>query len=549
MLKIRNLHVSFGKAEILRGIDLDLDAGDVISLVGESGAGKTTLALTIMGLCRGAVSGEISFQGKEMLRISQDEYRNMRGHEIAMVFQNVEDALDPVYRIEDQIAESILCHSKMKNEMLKERVSGLLTTVGLSHEKGRSYPHQLSGGERQRVLIAMALANDPGLLILDEPTASLDALTKADIMKLFASAMSGRISMVITHDISLASRLSEQMAVLYDGRIVELGKTREIVRNPRHPYTRGLMRSFPGITTTKDLQGIPGQMVRGLSGCPFRQRCTQHIEVCERLVPELLEMFGRHIACHRGGIVPLLQVQGISKRFDSFMALKDIDLTVYEGETMAIVGESGSGKTTLSKIIMGIFREDSGTISLDGEKAGTRDAQFYRKVQMVFQNPRESISHRMNVLDAVLEPLQVQKLGSRDEQQKRAIDAIRNVELPVDHDFLARYPHQLSGGELQRVAIARALVLGPKLLIADEPTSALDPSVQAKILKLLMNLQEKMGLSILFVTHDIALARKVSDKMAVMQKGQIVEMGATNEVLGNPRHPYSIKLIECLYGK
>lgn len=548
MLRIRNLHVSFGKFEILRGINLELDKGDVISLVGESGAGKTTLALAIMGLSGGAVSGEISFQGKELLRISEDEYRNMRGHEIAMVFQNVEDALDPVYRIEDQIAESILCHSKMKNGILKERVSELLTTVGLSHEKGRSYPHQLSGGERQRVLIAMALANDPGLLILDEPTASLDALTKADIMKLFASAMSGRISLIITHDISLASRLSEQMAVLYDGRIVELGKTREIVRNPRHPYTRGLMRSFPSITATKDLQGIVGQMVRGLSGCPFRQRCTQHIDICERLVPELLEASGRHIACHRGGIVPLLQLQGISKCFDSFTALKDIDLTVYEGETMAIVGESGSGKTTLSKIIMGIFREDSGTICLDGEKTGTRDAQFYRKVQMVFQNPRESISHRMNVLDAVLEPLQVQKLAGKDEQQKRAIEAIKNVELPVDHDFLSRYPHQLSGGELQRVAIARALVLGPKLLIADEPTSALDPSVQAKILKLLMNLQEKMGLSILFVTHDIALARKVSDKMAVMKKGQIVETGATNEVLENPGHPYSKKLIECLYG-
>ncbi|MFZ2470606.1 MAG: ABC transporter ATP-binding protein [Methanothrix sp.] len=547
MLRIRNLRVSFGKTEILRGIDLDLVPGDSISLVGESGTGKTTLALTLMGLHGGTASGAIQFQERDLLKISPDEYRKMRGLDMAMVFQNVEDALDPVYRVKDQIAETILNHSRPETSLLDERVSRLLSSVGLSLEKGRNYPHQLSGGERQRVLIAMAIANDPDLLILDEPTASLDALTKADIMSLFASAMSGRISLVITHDISLASRLTEQMAVLYAGRIVELGRAEEIVKNPRHPYTRGLIRSFPGMTTTKDLQGIPGQMAHGLPGCPFQQRCTQHIEICERLVPELVQLDGRLIACHRGGIVPLLQIRGLSKRFDSFAALQGIDLTLYEGETMAIVGESGSGKTTLSKIIMGLCDQDAGEIHLDGKKVGKRDAQFYRMVQMIFQNPKESVSHRMNILDAVMEPLVVQRVGSRQDQRERAIDAIKCVELPYDNDFLARYPHQLSGGEVQRVAIARALALGPKLLIADEPTSALDPSVQAKILKLLMNLQEKMGLAMLFVTHDIALARKVSDRMAVMLKGRIVETGATNEILSNPEHPYTRRLVECVY--
>ncbi|RQW81398.1 MAG: ABC transporter ATP-binding protein [Methanothrix sp.] len=548
MLRIRNLRVSFGKTEILRGINLDLVPGDSISLVGESGAGKTTLALTLMGLHGGTASGEIQFREKDLLKISADEYRKMRGRDMAMVFQNVEDALDPVYRVKDQIAEAILNHSRPETRLLDERVSRLLSSVGLSPEKGGNYPHQLSGGERQRVLIAMALANDPDLLILDEPTASLDALTKADIIRLFASAMSGRISLVITHDISLASQLTEQMAVLYAGRIVELGKTEDMVRNPRHPYTRGLIRSFPGMATTKDLQGIPGQMAHGLPGCPFHRRCTQHIEICDRLMPELVQQDRRLIACHRGGIVPLLQMQALSKRFGSFAALQGIDLTLFEGETVALVGESGSGKTTLSKIIMGLYDQDAGEIRLDGKKIGKRDAQFYRMVQMIFQNPKESVSHRMNILDAVIEPLQVQRIGSKEEQRERAIDTVKLVELPHDDDFLARYPHQLSGGEVQRVAIARALVLGPKLLIADEPTSALDPSVQAKILKLLMNLQEKMGLAILFVTHDIALARKVSDRMAVMLKGRIVEAGPTHEVLSHPTHPYTKRLVECASG-
>ncbi|MDD1754981.1 MAG: ABC transporter ATP-binding protein [Methanothrix sp.] len=548
MLRIRNLRVSFGKTEILRGINLDLVPGDSISLVGESGAGKTTLALTLMGLHGGTASGEIQFREKDLLKISADEYRKMRGRDMAMVFQNVEDALDPVYRAKDQIAEAILNHSRPETRLLDERVSRLLSSVGLGPEKGGNYPHQLSGGERQRVLIAMALANDPDLLILDEPTASLDALTKADIMRLFASAMSGRISLVITHDISLASQLTELMAVLYAGKIVELGRTQEMVRNPRHPYTRGLIRSFPGMSTTKDLQGIPGQMAHGLPGCPFHRRCTQHIEICERLVPELVQQDERLIACHRGGIVPLLQTRRISKSFASYSALQDIDLTLFEGETVSLVGESGSGKTTLSKIIMGLYDQDAGEIHLDGKKIGKRDAQFYRMVQMIFQNPKESVSHRMNILDAVTEPLQVQRIGNKEEQRERAIDAIKRAQLPHDDDFLARYPHQLSGGEVQRAAIARALVLGPKLLIADEPTSALDPSVQAKILKLLMNLQENMGLAILFVTHDIALARKVSDRMAVMLKGRIVESGPTHEVLSHPTHPYTKRLVQCASG-
>jgi peptide/nickel transport system ATP-binding protein len=548
-LNIRDLKVSFGKTQVLRGVDLHLESGDCLALVGESGGGKTTLGLAIMGLARGSASGEISFQGKDLLKISQEDLRELRGREIAMVFQNVEDALDPVQQIKDQIAEAIMVHRSISAKNAGDVAAMHLLSVGLDIEKAVLFPHQLSGGEKQRVLIAMALVNNPDLLILDEPTASLDALTKADIIGLFRSAILGRICIVITHDLSLAASLAEKIAVLYAGRIMEMGRTEDLLRNPRHPYTRGLIRSYPAMTATKDLQGILGRMMHGLPGCPFHERCTQRIDICSLQVPPQLEKDGRIIACHRGGIVPLLEIENLSLAFDSHSALLDVSLSLNEGETLALVGESGSGKTTLSKVIMGLYEADTGAVILVGRRVIKWDCEFYSRVQMIFQNPKESVSHRMNVLDAVLEPLQVQRIGSHEARLKRAKEVLELVELPFDDDFLKRYPHELSGGEVQRVAIARALALGPKLLIADEPTSALDPSIQAKILKLLMSLQDKMGLAMLFITHDIALARKVSDRMAVMRKGRIVEEGATNEILINPRHAYTRRLVDCASGR
>ena len=542
MLSIRGLEVSVGRTEILRGIDLDIDKGDCLAIIGESGAGKSTLGLSIMGLLSsGTVKGEVLLNGRDLLQLNEDELRRLRGGEMAMVFQNIEDALDPVQRAGDQIIEAISIHRKASSS---EEMRRLLLAVGLGAEKAESYPHQLSGGEKQRVCIAMALANDPDLIILDEPTASLDAMTKMDIIHLLQSALHGRMALLITHDISLAQRLANRLAVLYAGRIMEVGDTSQILSSPTHPYTRGLVRSYPAICRAKDLQGIPGMMRHGLAGCPFHDRCTQRIEICKTEVPLLEEVRGRLVACHRGGIVPLLEVRELSVSFGSYPALSGVDLTLYEGETLAVVGESGSGKTTLSKAIMGLCQEGSGEIFLEGERVGKRDASFYSRVQMVFQNPKESVSHRMTVLDAVLEPLNVMQRGSPEERVARAKQVLRQAELPVNDRFLAKYPHQLSGGEVQRVAIARALALRPKLLIADEPTSALDPSVQAKILKLLLNLQERMGLGILLVTHDIAVARKVSDRIVVLLKGRIVEEGATDEILIGASHPYTQTLIE-----
>ncbi len=545
MLEISDLKVSYDRTEILRGVDLDLLRGDSLAIIGESGAGKTTLGLAVMGLLDARASGRILLDGKDILSLDERERRKMRGKEMAMVFQNVEDALDPLMTVYDQVEEAISTHlEKGDIQDVGDRVNGLLGSVGLKMEKGGSFPHQLSGGEKQRALIAMALANDPQVLILDEPTASLDAVSKADIIGLLRKRIREKIVLVITHDISTAAKLAERMAVLYAGRIVELGETKDLLENPRHPYTRGLIRSSPNMTTTKDLQGIPGRMVPGVPGCPFSDRCTQRIDRCRREVPKLTDAGGRMIACHRGGIVPLLELSGVRTSFGDFAAVDGVDLTLFEGETIALVGESGSGKTTLAKTVIGLFEHAEGEIRLEGEPLLRRDRDFYKKVQMIYQNPKESISHRMNVLDAVIEPLAVQKVGSpaeRIEIVKRVLD---EVELPPDDLFLKKYPHQISGGEAQRVAIARALVLNPKLLIADEPTSSLDASAQAKILKLLLNLQEKRGLAILFITHDIAIARKVSDRMAVMLRGKIVEEGTTGEVTTNPVHPYTMKLLE-----
>jgi len=541
MLDIEGLKVSFGEREVLKGVDIHLERGDALSIIGESGAGKTTLAMSIMGLLNGGCSGRIVLQGRDILEMEESRRREIRGDVMAMVFQNVEDALDPVYTISDQIEEAILVHHPMDKDRLRLRVDHLLIQVGLSREKGDAYPHQLSGGERQRALIAMALANDPQVLILDEPTASLDAMTKAEILGLLRESMRDRIGLVVTHDISAASRISNRMAVLYSGRILEMGDTKEVLARPLHPYTRGLLRSSPNMITTKDLQGIPGRMNPGVKGCPFHPRCTQHLDRCTRETPMLRAVGGRMIACHRGGIVPLLEVRGLCRSFGPLKAVDGVDLNLCEGETLALVGQSGSGKTTLARMIMGLTRPDSGEIRLEGEPLGARSKEFYRRVQMIYQNPRESISHRMNVAEAIMEPLDIQGLGRSREKLERVLD---EVELSSDPEFLNRYSHHLSGGEAQRVAIARALILDPKLLIADEPTSALDSSVQAKILRLLMDLQERRGLAILLVTHDLALARKVSDRMAVMKDGRILEEGLTSDLLASPKHQYTRELME-----
>ncbi|MCD6358434.1 MAG: ABC transporter ATP-binding protein [Dehalococcoidia bacterium] len=548
MLRIEGLNVSYDSERILNGIDLEVKAGETLAIIGESGAGKTTLGLSIMGLLNGNARGRIAFDGVDLLSLSKDEMRELRWNRIAMVFQNDEDVLNPVHTVLGQVLEPMVEHRLKNKEEAEQRASQLLSEAGLSSDKFYAYPYQLSGGEQQRALVAMAWANEPELIILDEPLSSLDAVSRLEMMELLKRMGRGRTILVVTHDITAAANLATSIATMYGGRIVERGATPAVLYNPRHPYTRALLRSYPGMATGKDLQGIKGRMTRGVSGCPFHPRCTQAIEICRREVPLLVKYRERLIACHRGGIIPALSVKGMSKSFGSVKAVDNVSLVIDGGGTLALVGQSGSGKTTLAKAITGIIKADAGDVYLEGEKVSRRGKDFYRRVQMIFQKPGEALSHRLSVLEAVKEPLDIQGIETEAKRINRVKKVLEEVELSTSADFLEEYPHHLSGGELQRVTIARALVLDPQVLIADEPTSFLDSSVQAKILKLLLNLQEQRGLSMLFITHDIAVARKISDRMAVMLGGKIIEEGQSSGILASPAHPYTQSLLKAAQG-
>jgi peptide/nickel transport system ATP-binding protein len=543
LLEIRDLRLSYGGDTVLNGIDLDLADGETLAVIGESGAGKTSLGMSIMRLTEARVQGSIRFKGEDLLSLPDMKLQEIRWNRIAMVFQNVNNVLDPVYCALDQVAEPMVEHNLCNKEEAVVRAKQLLAQFGLTPKRFSAYPHQLSGGEQQRVLLAMAFANDPDLLILDEPLSSLDVTTKEELCALLERMDGRRAKLVMTHDLDTASRLSQRLAVLYGGKIVETGPTQELLRYPKHPYTRALTRAYPNMTRVKDLQGIKGRMSRPVSGCPFHPRCTQAIEICSREMPPLTKSQGRWVACHRGGIITLLSVANLSKSFGSLKAVDSVSLKIEAGETLSLVGQTGSGKTTLAKTIMGLHSPSKGEIYLEGKRVASQGKDFYKRVQMVFQNPGESLSHRLSVLESVVEPLEVQQIGTKEQRREKAARTIGEVDLPQTEAFLNTYPHHLSGGELQRVAIARALVLDPDLLIADEPTAFLDASIGAKIHKLLLNLQEHRGLSLLYITHDIAAARKVSDRIAVMLEGHIIEEGPSNEIVTAPKQAYTRRLL------
>ncbi|MGM0365190.1 MAG: ABC transporter ATP-binding protein [Actinomycetota bacterium] len=518
MLKVNNLNAFYGKKNILRGLSFEAEKGDIISVVGESGTGKTTLALSLMGMlpsqsADARVSGQILFGGMDICRANQQQLRQIRWKKISMVFQNVDNILNPSMSIYQQIGEVL------DGKDNRGKIKGMLETVGFPLQRLDAYPHQLSMGEKQKALVAMAYILDPELVILDEPTSSLDQEAKDSLIEVIKRLSLGKTVLLVTHDLDTAGKLARKSMVLYGGSIIEFGPTKDLFSFPRHPYTRGLVRSYPSLERTKDLQGIRGKPEFVNAGCPFWPRCTQSIEVCRISKPPLLGKGDLKVACHRGGIIPLLKVENISKSYRGLKVLQSVGLKVYEGETVTLLGKSGSGKTTLAKIIMGLLRADSGRVYLENKKVERWDAGFYSRVQMIFQDVRSAVSHRLNVVEAVTEPLLVQAKADRKKMAEEVKKVLAEVELPTDEQFLHSYPHHLSGGELQRVVIARALVLSPKLIIADEPTSSLDASIQAKVLKLLNRIQEERGLGMLFITHDLGVARKVSDRILRLERG------------------------------
>jgi len=574
--------------QALEGVSLELIPGKCLALVGESGSGKTTLGNACMGLLplNAAREGEIKLNNERIDHLEDSVINEIRWEKISMVFQNGAASLNPVHRIVDQVAEPLIQRRHLRRAEAIERACEALEQMGFEHFYYDRYPHQLSGGQVQRALLAMAMIMEPEVIILDEPTSALDALSKNIVAEVIQGAkLNNKSVLLITHDLEFAVHNSDTIEVLYLGQIMETLPSEDLLMRPLHPYTLALGRSYPAMSTTRDLGGIKGDAFYRLvhqhghddkegyrhahiqvpqsshknghappTGCLFQNRCTQTIERCRTDQVDLEKIDNHTIRCLRHGIVNLLEFEGISKTYGKTVALNPIDLAVKCGEVFSLVGETGSGKTTLAMITAGMLKPDTGNRVFGGRDMDKWMRKDYRslarQIGVIYQNPAESISHRFSVFEAVAEPLKIQGIGlSKTERLKRVSKVLEDVHLSTDPVFLDMYPHELNMGAIQRVSLARALVLGPSLLIADEPTSSLDPSVQAKVLKLLLDLQTEMGLTMLFVTHDIGLARKISDRIGVMFQGRLVEVGPANLVLSIPCHPYTRLLIDSVNGQ
>ncbi len=558
LLEIKNLAITYHAVQppvkAVDGVSLQLRKGEILGIIGESGCGKSTLALGIMGLIRqGIVEGEIIYKGQNLVGLPEKRLRNYRWKDMAMVFQNSLEVLNPVLSVGEQVGEPLRAHYHLSPMEIDQKVVKLLEMLGLEPEWRHYYPHQLSGGMRQRVLLAMALSCDPELLIVDEPTTSLDPASKNEVLQLLQKLQKklGFAMILISHDLRAVKKLATRAMTLYCGRVVEMGITSEVLKNPMHSYTRGLLNSSPNFFRYKDLWGIGGEPPMGgsIAGCAFYPRCCQGEESCSQTRPPLRYVaLERMVACHRGGIETFLRAEGIRKKYilknKEIEAVKGVSLEIKSGEVVALVGESGSGKSTLAHILAGVLPAGAGQVFFKNKKVEGRWAtKMPGGMQIIFQDPFSATSHRLKVLEVVREPLDIIKWGSKEEREKEAIKALQKVQLPVSPEFLNRYCYALSGGQRQRLAIARALVTKPKLLIADEVTSMLDPSTQANLLRELKGLQNRHGFAMLYITHDLHLARKIADKVYVMYRGEIVESGASFEIFENPEHVYTKRLL------
>jgi peptide/nickel transport system ATP-binding protein len=566
------------KTDLVDNVSFAVSAGQVLGLVGESGSGKTTVALACMGWARRGLtieSGSVTLAGAEVLGQSRGDLRRLRGASVAYVAQDPTSALNPALKIGTQLREIFSAHQPDEDaRAVRERIGELLAEVRLD-EIARvldSYPHQLSGGQQQRVMLAMAFACRPKLIILDEPTTGLDVTTQRHVL----DAIRGLCSIYhvgavyVSHDLAVVGEIADTVGVMYAGRLVELGGAERVLRAPGHPYTRGLLRAIPDPTRAHVLEGIDGQPPRPggrPAGCFFAARCEFATAVCQTSFPERFELdSGTHCAwCVRAEEIvqlpplgelplrehppalpagrPLLEIQRMNALYIDKQVLHGVSLEVNPQRCMAVVGESGAGKTTLARCIAGLHSLWNGTISFDGEPLSRahrdRSADAIRAIQYVFQNPYTSLNPRKTVGKLVEQPLiQLFRL-SRAEREDRVVAALRDAAL--NEHYLDRYPDQLSGGERQRVAIARALVVEPKLLVCDEVTSALDVSVQAAIVELLHRLKVERGLTLVLITHNLALVRSLADDVVILRDGAIVEQGY--EVLDHPSSEYALQLL------
>ena len=606
LLQIKDLHTDIeirnGVVRALSGVDLHVNPGETLGIVGESGSGKTMTALSLMGLLPqgGKVSsGSIILDGQDLTQLPLKEKRKLRGTKVGMIFQDPLTSLNPTMKIGLQVCEPLRVHEKLSKREALARAVEILKRVGMPRPEVviNNYPHQLSGGMRQRVMIAMALVCKPRILIADEPTTALDVTTQMQILDLI-DELRDEYKMgviLITHDLGVVAGHTDRVAVMYAGRIVETAPTKTLFTEPKHRYTSSLMAALPeralaAGTKLFSIPGAPPSLTNLPVGCRFAARCLWATDECRAGYPDLSGDDTHTFSCfhpvQEGDESPavlqgkldstsaeetasdapqishdvLLDVKEASREYESagsgffkrekgvVSAVDRVSITVKKGETYGLVGESGCGKSTVGRLIAGLEPPSGGAIELDGRDLATlkgRDAvRIHRDVQMMFQDSYAAMDPRMRIDQILAEPMSIQKTGNARQIAERIMEILEQVGLT--EEILDRYPHEFSGGQLQRIGFARSLTLAPDLIVADEPVSALDVSVQAQVLNLMKDLQQELGLSYLFISHDLAVVQYMADRIGVMYLGRIVEEGPAREVVNNPKHPYTKALIDSI---
>ena len=586
VLQVHDLHTHFltesAVVKAVNGVSFSLKPGERVAIVGESGSGKSAMAMSLIQLLAypgKVVSGEVIIGGRDITKLSESELNGIRGSEVGTIFQDPMSSLDPVMRVSEQMIPPIMRHLGMTRKEARDIAIGWLDRVGIPDAAGRidAYPFEMSGGMRQRVMIAMALSCNPRLIIADEPTTAIDVTIQAQIVELLKNltAETGAAMLFITHDLGLVARFANKVGVMYAGKIVEFGSAADVFARPRHPYTQSLLRTIPNAAGAErerllQIPGFPPDMRNPPAGCAFRERCGAAQDRCAVSTPDLTFRGVDHSAAcflpnglddaptppkpvmraarltNEAGPMPqqdVLEMHNLRKHFPgkaafpwskpkTVRAVNGVNLRMRKGETLGIVGESGCGKSTLARLLLGLDEPTTGEIFIAGI------------AQMVFQDPYSSFNPKMTIFNIIEEPLIVTGAGTRAERADKVRALIKQVGL--EESYLDRYPNQLSGGQRQRVGVARALALNPTVVVADEPTSALDVSVRAQIINLLCDLKDDLGISFIFISHDLLTVRYISDRIAVMYLGEIVEYGPAEDVFLSPAHPYTRALIDAI---
>lgn len=598
ILSVKNLNVSFntyaGVVQAVRDVSFDLHNGETLAIVGESGSGKSVMSKSLMGLIPsppGVVKGDaITYKNENILNFNKKKLRKLRGSEISIVFQDPMTSLNPTMTIKQQIIEGIMLHQKTSKKEAVKKAIGLLNSVGIHNAETRinHYPHQFSGGMQQRVVIAMALACDPEILIADEPTTALDVTVQAQVLELFKDIQKKRGTSIIfiTHDLGVVANIADRVAVMYAGRIVEIGNVDEIFYNPQHPYTRGLLKAMPNISNKHEellsIPGAPPNLLNPPTGDAFAERNKTPLKIDFMSHPPMFKVSSTHHAAtwllhekvkedirnkvwkvEQETIVEdtfqekkkfdekIIEVENLKQYFmagekNEVKAVDKISFDIFKGETFGLVGESGCGKSTTGRTLVNLYNATEGKVKFKGKDISATDKlSLHKQMQMIFQDPYSSLNPRLTVGDIIAEGMEIHGLyKNTKERRKKVEELLETVGLNTNH--ASRYPHEFSGGQRQRIGIARALAVEPEFIVADEPISALDVSIQAQIINLLKKLQKEQGLTYLFIAHDLSMVKHISDRVGVMYQGRLVEVAESEELYNNPLHPYTKSLLDAI---